>query len=292
MRLFVSLGGSSVNELRFDRGPIYIGRQTGSQVFLPDAAVSRQHAVLYTTRDGTWIVEDLGSANKTYLNQTAIHKSELKNADMIQVADFTIRVSLEEDDVDVNKIAQMEDTVVGDQIRKDLHTVERNADAGDAPPIKFPAKRIKQFCQVLDKVTAAKGLQQLYVVLGDLLLGQLQATNVWIGLRKDASGPMEVQGGRKITTETLQRADLAVPASLNEVQEKHIPMLIHQLPRQITNRGIRSVIISPILYENSCFGVVYLENSIEHTHYSLAELDYLLIITTFVGCYISKMDKH
>jgi pSer/pThr/pTyr-binding forkhead associated (FHA) protein len=64
MRLFVSLGGSSVNELRFDRGPIYIGRQTGSQVFLPDAAVSRQHAVIYTTRDGSWIVEDLGSATK------------------------------------------------------------------------------------------------------------------------------------------------------------------------------------------------------------------------------------
>ena len=60
MRLFVSLGESSVNELKFDRGPIYVGRQMGSQVFLPDKAVSRQHAVFYTTKDSSWIIEDLG----------------------------------------------------------------------------------------------------------------------------------------------------------------------------------------------------------------------------------------
>lgn len=291
MRLFVSLGGSSINEVRFDRGPIYIGRQAGSQVFLPDQAVSRQHAVIYTTRDGTWIIEDLGSSNKTHLNDKAIHKDELKHGDIIRIADFTIQVSLGEDEVDINKISQMEDTLIGEQIRKDLHTVERNTDSIDAPPIKFPAKRIKQLCQAMEKITAAQNLNQLYTILGDLLLGQFRGTNIWIGLRKNPSGALDIQGGRKLNTEILQRVDLALPSSLTEVQEKKIPMLIHQMPRQITNRGIRSVIVAPILHDGNDHGVIYLENAIEHSHYSLADLDYLFLISIFIGCYISRMGK-
>lgn len=291
MRLFVSLGGSSINEIRFDRGPIYIGRQAGSQVFLPDQAVSRQHAVIYAMRDGTWVIEDLGSSNKTHLNDRAIHKNELKHGDIVRIADFTIQVSLGEDEVDANKITPMEDTVVGEQIRKDLHTVERNPDSIDAPPIKFPAKRIKQLCQAMEKITSAQNLDQLYIILGDLLLGQFRGINVWIGLRKHPSGPLDIQGGKKLNTEVLQRVDLALPSSLAEVQEKKFPLLIHQMPRQITNRGIRSVIIAPILHEGNDHGIIYLENAIEHSHYSLSDLDYLFLIAIFVGCYISRMSK-
>ena len=75
MQLTVKRGDNLVNELRFSRGPIYIGRQIGSQIFLPDRAVSRQHTVLYTTTDGKWTVEDLDSANKTYLNNETVHKA-------------------------------------------------------------------------------------------------------------------------------------------------------------------------------------------------------------------------
>ena len=292
MKLFVSLGGSSVNELRFDRGPIYIGRQVGSQVFLPDQAVSRQHAVLYCTREGIWIIEDLGSSNKTYLNEKAIHKNELKHGDIIRIADFTIQVSLEQEDQDTEKITHMEDTVMGETVRKELHTVERNTESIDAPPIKFPAKRIKQLCQVMEKISTTKNLNHLYAVLGDILLGQFRAVNVWISLRKALSGQPDIQGGRKINTETIQRLDLALPSSLAEVQESKTPLLIHQLPRQVTNRGIRSVIIAPILHEGNDHGVIYLENAIEHSHYSLADLDYLLLISLFVGCYISHLGKH
>jgi pSer/pThr/pTyr-binding forkhead associated (FHA) protein len=292
MRLLVSLGGSTVNEVRFDRGPIYIGRQTGSQVFLPDTAVSRQHAVLYTTRDSTWILEDLGSSNKTLLNDTAIHKCELKNGDIIRIADFTIRVSLDEEDADADRLTEMEDTVhPGIPLRKELHTVERDPETIDAPPIKFPAKQIKSLCHAIDKITSANNLHELFPILSELLMGQMKGMNVWVSLRKLNSGPMDIQGGRKITTENVPKTELALPNSLDEAVEKSIPLLIHQLPRQITNRGIRSVIIIPILHDHDCHGVLYIENSIEHSHYSLSELDYLLLLAIFTGCYIQKIVK-
>jgi hypothetical protein len=280
MRLFVSLGESSVNELKFDRGPIYVGRQMGSQVFLPDKAVSRQHAVFYTTKDGTWIVEDMGSSNKTYLNSHAIHKTELKHNDVIRIADFLIRVSLEED-LNQQTKGEMEDTLMGSEpgTARELHTVERKPEAHDSPPIKFPSKRVKQYHEMLTVLSHPKSLDALYRSMVDVLFRQFTAKDIWIGLRSKPEGPMEVQSGRKITTENIERMDLAVPASLAEAITGNKYLLLHQLPRQITVRGIRSVLISPLMAGQECYGIIYIENSTEHPHYSLPDLDYLMFIS-------------
>lgn len=289
MRLFISLGSSTVNELKFDRGPIYVGRQLGSQVFLPDKAVSRQHAVFYTTKDGNWIVEDLGSSNKTYLNDQAVHKAELKHNDTIRVADFSIRVSLE-DDEDVDKRMNLEDTLVGEsQIRRELHTVERKIEAADAPHIRFPPKRLYDFQDAVVTLAAQKTLDDLYKSLTELLFHQFSALNVWISLRKDPAGPMDIHGGRKITTEHVERVDLAVPQSLTDAAEKNLYLLIHQLPRQITTRGIRSVLICPVMLKQESFGIIYLENSTEHPHFSLPDLDYLMLVSILAAYMIHRI---
>ena len=94
MQLSVKKRGQAANELRFKTGPIYIGRQVGSQVFLPDRSVSRQHAVIYQDASGQWLVEDLASTNKTYVNNTAVHKCPLNDDDIIKTGDFIIRVIL------------------------------------------------------------------------------------------------------------------------------------------------------------------------------------------------------
>jgi hypothetical protein len=280
MRLLVSLGESSVNELKFDSGPIYVGRQMGSQVFLPDKAVSRQHAVFYTTKDGTWVIEDMGSSNKTYLNSHAIHKTELKHNDVIRIADFLIRISLD-DDLSQQTKSEMEDTLTGVEsgTARELHTVERKPEAPASPSIKFPSKRVKQYHEIMKILSHFKNLDALYRSLADVLFRQFTAKDIWIGLRSKPEGPMDVQSGRKITTESIERVDLAVPASLAEAIAGNKYLLIHQLPRQITVRGIRSVLISPLMAGQDCYGIIYIENSTEHPHYSLTDLDYLIFVS-------------
>ena len=109
MRLVVKQSDRPPREFQFTRGPIYIGRHTHSQIFLPDKAVSRQHAVIFSTQDGKWMVEDLDSVNKTYLNEEQIHKAEIKTGDILRVVDFTIEVNFE-DQADVDKV-HLEDTL-------------------------------------------------------------------------------------------------------------------------------------------------------------------------------------
>jgi hypothetical protein len=289
MRLFVSLGESSVNELNFDRGPIYIGRQMGSQVFLPDKSVSRQHAVLYTTKDGTWIIEDLGSSNKTHVNSQVIHKHELKHNDVVRVADFLIRVSFEADE-DHDRRQAMEDTLVGEHhVHRDLHTVERKLEALDAPPFKFSTKRLKYFHAFLSTINSCPNLNALYTSVMDVLFRQFKAKNIWMGVRKKTSGPMDIEDGKQISTAHIKKLDLALPASLAEATSKKKYLLIHQLPRQITARGIRSIMITPILVDGNNHGVIYIANSTDHPHYNLEDLDYLILLSINIGYCINRL---
>lgn len=58
------------NEKRFFQ-PISIGRDPKNDVELPDARVSRHHAVLWA-ENGTWQVRDLDSANGTFIGHTRV----------------------------------------------------------------------------------------------------------------------------------------------------------------------------------------------------------------------------
>lgn len=96
MHLLVKQSGRTVSEFRFEKGPVYIGRHEHCQVVLGEKSVSRQHAVLFTTPGGKWMVEDLHSANKTFLNKEPIHKAQIKMGDRLQIAHFTVEIDLED----------------------------------------------------------------------------------------------------------------------------------------------------------------------------------------------------
>ncbi|MHC4488557.1 MAG: FHA domain-containing protein [Planctomycetota bacterium] len=195
MRLVVKRNGETVNEFRFSKGPIHIGRHAHSQVFLPDRAVSRQHAVISVTKDGKWIVEDLDSANKTYLNKEAIGKAEIKTGDCLGIADFTIEITLEAD-IDADKAIHLEDTLISAPGKlKPVPTVSargitvRRPDVEDTPDITLPAKRIQDFLQATETICKANGLDEVLKALLSITSRQFGAYHVWCALRNQPTGP-------------------------------------------------------------------------------------------------------
>ncbi|MBU2596596.1 MAG: FHA domain-containing protein, partial [Planctomycetes bacterium] len=109
LRLVVKRKDKVVSELTFDSTPIYIGRKPGLQIILPDIAVSREHAMI-EAKEGKWTIEDLNSANKTYLNGQAVRKAAIKSGDMISITEFSIELNLEEVE-DETLVSSSDDTV-------------------------------------------------------------------------------------------------------------------------------------------------------------------------------------
>jgi serine/threonine protein kinase len=74
---------SEVNEKHALSGEVMVGRDRTCSIVLPHPAVSRRHAKI--TFSGTsCVVEDLKSANGTYVNNTRVEKAKLKPGDVVR----------------------------------------------------------------------------------------------------------------------------------------------------------------------------------------------------------------
>jgi len=86
----VVIKGPHVSErfyLESDR--MSIGRNPRAELFLNDRTVSRDHAII--TRTGsTYVIQDAGSLNGTYVNDRVVDTSELKEGDVIQIGTFQL----------------------------------------------------------------------------------------------------------------------------------------------------------------------------------------------------------
>jgi hypothetical protein len=70
---------------------LVIGRHPSCDVVVTDDTVSRRHAQL-TFRDGSWIVQDLGSTNGTRLNGQYVGRCRLRPGDQLGLGDQLLRV--------------------------------------------------------------------------------------------------------------------------------------------------------------------------------------------------------
>ena len=70
---------------------VIIGRDSSAGLILPDSNVSRKHARLDVLPEGVFL-EDLGSANGTYVNQQKIKRTGLKNGDLLSFGPFSLKV--------------------------------------------------------------------------------------------------------------------------------------------------------------------------------------------------------
>ena len=287
MKLLIHEIDGTVKEVRYKRGPIYIGRRKGCQVFLPDRTVSRQHAVIYD-EGKKWLLEDMESASKTYLNDIAIHKAELHDGDTVRISMFTMDVVLGKNHENEKEHTTlfMEETMV--PTKGDLHVEIRQPTSSSAAPIRIPTKRMKEFSKAVIKINDCDDLKELHKTLIELVLSQFKAVDVWVGLRDSGEGSMDRVGGKRRNTVKIDKDHLAGGKCIEDVIKKCHYALIPEFSREVMAEGVRSAIIAPILRDKKCYGVVYAENSTDHGHYVVADLDYLMLITIVAGAAIEK----
>jgi len=280
MRLVVKRNNQTVNEFQFDKGPVYIGRHTRSQVFLSDRAVSRQHAVIFSTEDGKWTVEDLDSANKTYLNDEAIHKAEIKTGDCLRITDFTIEITLGDGAGTDEKPVQLEDTL---DLEATLATppheiIVRKTDPAHAPAMRLPAKRITDFSQATQAISKAGGIDEVLTALLSIALRQFSAFHTWCALRSQPTGPMTSHAGKKRDGSAVELRDIELHEKVTQAIEKGQFLVLPRVTAQIEEEKIRSAMVAPIIGSTGCLGVLYVDNALDQEHYSLSDLDYLMLI--------------
>ena len=207
MRLVVKQGERTINEYHFDKGPIYIGRHTNSQILLPDKVVSRQHAVIYNTKDGQWVVEDLDSANKTYLNDGEIHKADIKTGDVIRISDFAIEINFETaSTADPGETVELEEAPAS--LASGPQIIIRKLGAEKAPAIRFQAERATDFLYAIEELKKVDNIDKALLVMLELVSKQFHSYQVWGAMRPKPDGPMTAHAGKHKGGMAIEQADL------------------------------------------------------------------------------------
>jgi len=291
MRILLRQKDGNTKEFQFQKGPISIGRGANSNIFLPDRAVSRQHAVIHSSEDGKWTIEDLDSASKTYLNDEAIQKAEIKHGDCLRITDFIIDIVIEDEVSEDEKAMQLDDTLhLEAALAVPPHeTVVRKPDAGHAPAMRLAARRLIDFAQATEKICEAGTIDGLLLCLLDIALEQFSAYHVWCALRTSPTGPMVCHGGKKRDGKTVDLSKLKLQQKITQAVDKGQFLVLPRVSAQIEEEeAIRSALIAAVMRPNGCFGVIYADNSMKDKHYSLSDLDYLMLISMHTAAILKK----
>jgi predicted component of type VI protein secretion system len=290
MRLVLKQKDGETKEYQFAQGPIQIGRAADCHVSLPDRTVSKKHAIIACDGDGKWRVQDLDSANKTYLNGEAIRTAEIKTGDAIRITDFTIEVNVDEGARPADPSA-FEDTLnLEAGLATPVHeTVVRKPDAGHAPAMRLPAKRLSDFSHACDAICRAKNLEDLLVTLLTLGLKQFSAFHTWCALREQPSGPMTYHAGKRRDGSAVDLSEIGLADKINQAVERSQSLVMPRVAAEVEEKArIRSALIAAIAGPTGCYGVIYVDNAMVHDHYTLGDLDYLMLLAAHTAAVLSK----
>jgi FHA domain len=289
MRLVLKQRDGETKEFQFASGPIQIGRAADSQVFLPDRTVSKKHATLICD-DGKWEVQDLESANKTYLNGEPVHKAEVRTGDAIRITEFTLEINLDETPQSSDS-AQFEDTLnLEAGLSTPMHeTVVRKPDAGHAPAMRLPAKRLSDFSQACDSICGAANLEDLLVALLNIGVQQFSGFHTWCALREQPNGPMTYHAGKRRDGQPVELGELMLADKINHAVERAQSLVLPRVAADLESKErIRSALIAAVCGPAGCYGVIYVDNAMVHDHYTLGDLDYLMIVAMHTAAVLKR----
>lgn len=113
LRIRVSLKGRPVRAFAFAKESITVGRDPGSDVFLDNPGVSREHCRIALHPSGSYAIEDLDSANGLFVNDQPVKIHFIRNNDVVHVGKFALWFMYDEDrrgdQADAKRLASTQD---------------------------------------------------------------------------------------------------------------------------------------------------------------------------------------
>jgi len=110
-KLFLALKGGQEKEYILGKELVTLGRALTNDIVLFDLKVSRRHARLICG-EGRCEVEDLGSANGTWVNGVRVRRARLGPGDVIQIGNAALRFQAEEPPAEEEEVTLLEATPI------------------------------------------------------------------------------------------------------------------------------------------------------------------------------------
>ena len=95
--------------------------------------------------------------------------------------------------------------------------------------------------------------------------------------------------GRKKDGSPVDLNQIPLREKVTQAVEKGQFLVMPRVSAQLeADEAIRSAMIASILRPEGCFGVLYVDNAMKQKHYSLSDLDYLMLVAMHTAAVMKK----
>src|SRR5208282_5220566 len=317
-----------VFELPQDR-PIYVGRAESNDLVLRETSVSRRHAMLSPSLEGNWMVRDLGSANGIFLNGKNVRESPLKDSDVMNIGEYSLRYeSMESQILLTQAAAKLPARLTMVMSLKDVNSAlnmgKQDAAAAAAAPAPIPRApamtpgaersqleaRLKavehenRLFELLYQVSRALGdLQTVEDVVNNVLELVLKVEGVERGyamLSDDKGGfhPAVIRYRKELGTGTGRLPQMILSqAIIKQVTQGGVPLLVQDVrmdPRLSSSKsialgGMQSAMCAPLKSGDKLYGLLYVDNLVKRGMFSQEDLNVFSVIATQAGLAVDRV---
>ena len=264
-------------------------------VVLTDRTVSRSHARMLT-HDGRWALEDMGSANGTYLNGVRLNRAlPVHRGDQIRCGTsllvFGGGKAVPSAAIDVDEDGQLVDAAI-------VATLPSNEDSVVIPTPEAGKEAIGNLRILYDliaEVGSVFNVDQLLQRTLNKIFEVMKVDRAFIML-SNPEGKLAVRASRAIDDSFDRRAPIS-RTIIDEVMSKHIGVLSTNAMtdkrfasgKSVHNFGIRSALCVPIKGRDKILGVIHLDCGVSDHTYTTEQLRLLTALGYQTGLAIENV---
>ena len=283
-----------------------LGRSPECDIQVEDYAVSRKHAVLHL-QDNQFLVEDLKSRNKTYLNDIALDdgKHQLRNGDKIGICDVVFHFYQDfGDSLDDSSMASGLSVLFGDNEPVGGSTIMSKLDVhssgGQVQLTASPQVTLNALIEITQSLGKALALDEvLPTVLDSLFKIFVQADRAFIGLLDEHGTlvPRWSKARRDDSDETIRISRTIV----NHVMDLRQAVLSadaasdqqFDASQSIADFHIRSMMCAPLFAtDGSVLGVLQVDTVERNKQFKQEDLEVLASLASQAGIAIDNAKLH
>lgn len=293
-------------ELKDER--TYIGRALGlNNVHLDDERVSRRHALVRRTGD-SFLIEDIDSANGTFVNGKRIRRRVLANKDTILIGDC----SLSFDDPSGSPAIKYNSSELGktvllrrpDDVLAAFESRISTPHSGAAAVNEALQKKadaltlLYELSQVLSSVFS---IQDILKKVGEILFRATPADRFLV-LIKDAITGELLPADNKLRNQTgaSQESTVISKTVLNRVMTERVSLLSIDAQADVrlantstlARQKVHSIMCTPLSNKSGVFGVIYVDCQDPLKPFSADDLDLLNMLTVETSLAIDNARTH
>jgi signal transduction histidine kinase/pSer/pThr/pTyr-binding forkhead associated (FHA) protein len=277
-------------------GENLIGRSE-CKIDLTDGTVSRRHCRL-VPKKSRWTLEDLGSANGTYLNGVKMRQAQaVKRGDQIRCGSsllvFEGEQSVVRGTIDVDEEGNLVDAAI-------VATIPSNEDSVIIPTPEAGAEAIgnlRIIYELISEVSSTFSVDTLLSQVLDKIFAVLQADRGYVMLI-DESGELRLKAAKLSGEEAATTEQAPISRTIiNEVVTNQVGVLSSNAMtdkrfasgKSVHDFGIRSAICVPIKGRDRILGIIQVDCNVSSHTYSTEQLRLLTAIGYQAGLAIENV---